>query len=336
MKKKIALVSGASGFIGSHLCEFLIKKNFKVVGIDNLINSSKKNLQNIIKNKNFVFYQKDINKINLNDKKLKKINYIFHLCALADIVPSIDNPIRYFNANVDTTLKLLELAKKVKIKKFIYAASSSCYGVIKTKKKISENYRCDPAYPYAWSKYIAEQAIKHWSKVYKIKYVSLRLFNVYGPRHRNNKQYGAVLGTFISQHLKNYPFTIVGDGSQTRDFVYVTDVVKAFWLASIKKITNKVFNVGYGKQITVNQLSKLIDNNNKRVYLPFRPGEPKNIACNNNLIKKELNWKPEIKIEKGIKFVMKEKNYWKNAPVWTKKKIKIATKNWFKFLKNIK
>jgi UDP-glucose 4-epimerase len=339
MKKKL-IVTGGAGFIGSHLCEYLIDKGFKVICLDNLENGNKKNLINLEKNRNFTFYKTDINTVNFNNKAFKNVECVFHLAALADIVPSIENPLKYFNTNFNGTINILEIIRRNKIKKIVYAASSSCYGIpsfINNKvKKVSETFPTNPLYPYAESKYLAENAIKHWANVYDFSYVSLRLFNVFGPRSRSNKHYGAVIGTFISQKLNNKPFTIVGDGKQTRDFVYVADVVKAFYLSYKNKVKNEIINIGLSKPVSVKKLTSLIDKKNKVVYLPERPGEPRHIQSLNFKAKKILKWKPMYTFEEGIKIVLQNKDYWKKSPIWTKNKIKKATKNWFKYLSKFK
>ena len=156
------------------------------------------------------------------DEEFKGQYYVFHLAALADIVPSIQSPKKYFESNVTGTLNVLEASRKGKIKKILYSASSSCYG-IPTRYPTSENQKIDPKYPYALTKKIGEDLIKHWSKLYNIPFISLRLFNVYGTRSRTSGTYGAMFGVFLAQKIANKPFTIVGSGSQTRDFTYVSD-----------------------------------------------------------------------------------------------------------------
>jgi UDP-glucose 4-epimerase len=170
----------------------------------------------------------------------------------------------------------------------------------------------------------------HWSKVYNFEAISLRLFNVYGPRARTSGTYGAVFGVFLSQKINNKPLTIVGDGSQSRDFTYVTDVVDAV-IKSIKLRGSHIINIGTGKSIAINYIAKKISN--KFTYIPKRPGEPDITLANISKAKKILKWKPRVKINEGLKFMLKNINYWKQEPIWDKKKIKIATKDWFKFLK---
>ena len=326
------LITGAAGFIGSHLAEFLNSKSEikKIILIDDLSDGNIKNLKKVIKNKKIQF--KKINICNKNIYKyFKNIDSVIHLAALSDVVPSIENPFNYMNTNVLGTLNILEAMRKQNVKKIVYAASSSCYG-IPNEFPTLENSKISPMYPYAFSKYIGEQTIKHWSKVYGIKFISLRLFNVYGTRSRTTGAYGAALGIFLKQKLSKKPFTIVGNGRQKRDFIYVTDVANAFYLSLKSKINNKIYNIGSSNPQSVNKMVNLIGGH--KVYIPKRPGEPNITHANIRNAKKDLKWKPKISFSKGISTVLKNINYWKNAPLWDKKKIKKATKNWFKYLKN--
>ncbi len=328
-KKDTILITGGAGFIGSHLAEHLINK-YNIIIVDNLSSGKKENLKSVIKK--IKFFKLDLSNINLVDyfKKIQKIDYIFHLAALADIVPSINNPIDYVRSNILGTYNILELAKVKKVKKIIYSASSSCYGLAsEIPTKISS--KKDTQYPYAHTKYIAEQAILHWSKVYGVKYLSFRFFNVYGPRARTNGTYGAVFGTFLAQILNKAPITIVGNGKQKRDFIYILDVVYLLEKSLKSKIINKIYNVGFGKPRTINDLVKMLKYN-KIEYIPKRPGEPFVTHAEIDKTKKDFNWSPKITLEMGVDLMIKNIDYWKDAPVWTKKKIKEATKVWFEKL----
>ena len=212
----------------------------------------------------------------------------------------------------------------------MFTASASCYGV-PINYPTSENDKIDTVYPYSFSKYIAELAVIHWARVYGIKYVSLRLFNVYGLRSRTTGAYGAVMGVFLKQKLSKKPFTVVGNGTQTRDFVNVKDVVKAFIKAGFSKVNNKILNVGTSKPQSVNYLVKLLGG--KYINIPKRPGEPKLSQANIRKIKRTLNWTPKISFEQGVNELKKNISYWRTAPLWDKKKIGKATAEWFKYLK---
>ena len=326
------IVTGGAGFIGSHLVDHLINqaKIKKIVILDNLKDGSKKNLKLSMKSKKVFLYKVDIRKFKDISKLFKDVDVVVHLAALSDIVPSIEEPVNYLETNFNGTMNILESMKQFNVKKIIYAASSSCYG-IPNKTPTSEKETIKPLYPYAFSKYIGEELIKHYSKVYKLNYISLRLFNVYGTRSRTNSAYGAALGVFLRQKIANKPFTIVGDGKQKRDFVHVSDVCKAFIKAIFSKKINQIFNLGYGKSSSVNELVKLIGG--KKIFIPKRPGEPFITHANIRKIKTILSWQPKMTLENGIKNVLEHKAYWKNTILWNKNSIKKATKNWFKYLK---
>lgn len=323
------LITGGAGFIGSHLAEELSKKKInQVIIIDNLSTGRIENIKNFIKKINFI--KADISKKGKWQNSFKKVDFVFHLAALADIVPSIDNPEVYYESNVTGTLNVLEACKKYNVKKLIYAASSSCYGIPKN-YPTKETEKINPIFPYAVTKYLAEKLIIYWSRIYKINFISLRLFNVYGPRSRTTGTYGAMFGVFLAQKLANKPYTLVGTGKQSRDFTYVSDVVNAFIKATIFKVRNKIFNVGSNKTVSVKQIIKYLGGS--WVNIPKRPGEPDITYANISYIKKFLKWTPKIKIQTGINLMLKNINYWKHAPVWSPKKIEKATRSWFKYLK---
>jgi UDP-glucose 4-epimerase len=321
------IITGGAGFIGSHLVEALLKKRKNIVVLDNLSTGRIENLKKF--KKKIKFIKCDISKRGKWVNEFKGKCYIFHLAALADIVPSIQNPTKYFDSNVTGTLNVLEASRKANIIKFIYSASSSCYGIPKnypTKEKEKNN----PTFPYALTKKMGEDLVIHWAKVFKLPAISLRLFNVYGTRSRTSGTYGAMFGVFLAQKLSGKPYTIVGSGKQTRDFTYVSDVVRAMLKASKSRLKNEIFNIGSGETVSVIKIVNLLGG--KKIYIKKRPGEPDCTFADIKLINKKLKWKPKIKIEKGINLLLKDIDYWKKAPVWTPKKINNATKLWFKYL----
>ena len=322
-----ALITGGAGFIGSHVVDLLVSENIEVTVLDNFSTGRLGNL-NHIKSK-ITIHQCDIRTDNNLDFYLKDIDWVIHLAALADIVPSIQNPKEYYSVNVNGTFRLLEACVKSNISKFIYAASSSCYGIPEI-FPTPETAKINPQYPYALTKRLGEELVMHWSKVYKVPSISLRFFNVYGPRSRTSGTYGAVFGVFLAQKLAKKPFTVVGDGSQTRDFTFVTDVAKGILKAAKSNYSNKIYNLGSGKTVSINYLIELLKG--KKVNIPKRPGEPEITFANISKIQRELNWEPTISIEEGVNLIIKNIDYWKNAPVWTPNKIKAETKDWFKFL----
>jgi UDP-glucose 4-epimerase len=320
------LVTGGAGFIGSHLCDVLTKKGNSVIVLDNLSTGRFQNIKHLNKIK---FVKCDLGKPGKWVKYFNKVDCVFHLAALADIVPSINFPKKYYKSNVDGTFNVMEACKEFKVKKLIYTASSSCYGIPK-KYPTDEKEGIDAQYPYALTKYLGEQICLHWGKLFDIEVVSLRLFNVYGTRSRTSGTYGAMFGVFLTQKLNDKPLTVVGSGNQTRDFTYVSDVVSALTNASKSRLKNIILNVGSGKTISINKIVKILQS--KKVHIPKRPGEPNCTFANIKKIKKNLNWAPKIDIHEGVKRLINDISYWKNAPLWDPKKIEIATKDWFKYL----
>ncbi len=187
-------------------------------------------------------------------------------------------------------------------------------------------------YPYSLTKYVGEQYVMHWSQLYRLPCISLRLFNVYGPRSRTSGVYGAVFGVFLAQKLAGKPFTVVGDGTQTRDFTFVTDVVEAFMVAAQSSLTGQVFNVGNGNTYSVNRLAELLGNEAGVVHIPKRPGEPDGTLADISRIQAELGWSPRVSLDEGVHILLENIDYWRTAPVWDEKSIAKATKEWFQYL----
>jgi UDP-glucose 4-epimerase len=254
--------------------------------------------------------------------------YVFHFAGIGDIVPSIERPMEYMSVNVQGTVNMLECARHAKVEKFVYAASSSCYGLASTPTK--EVDPIDPKYPYALSKYQGEQAAFHWHEVYKLPVNAIRIFNAYGTRSKTSGAYGAVFGVFLRQKIADKPFTVIGDGAQTRDFLFVTDVAKAFLAAAQTPLSGEFFNVGAGNPQSVNRLVELLGG--QVVYIPKRPGEPDCTWADISKISKVLNWQPLVSFEDGVKMILKDISYWENAPLWDPKAIELATKTWFKYM----
>lgn len=324
-----AIVTGGLGFIGSHLVEFLLKQGFEVVVIDNQCIENKKNLNSELSNRNLTILDIDVRNKSALENIISNHDIVFHLAALADIVPSIENPFNYFDTNVTGTLNLLEICKTKKISKFVYTASSTCYGIPST-TPTPEDASIAPKYPYALTKWMGEELVMHWANVYSIPAISLRLFNVYGPRSRTNGTYGAVFGVFLAQKIAGLPFTIVGSGNQTRDFTFVSDVVEAIFAASSSNLKNEILNVGSGETRSINEIVDILGGST--IHIPKRPGEPDITFADISKIKKMLDWKPKVKLEDGISTMLANIDYWKDAPRWTPESINKATQTWFKYL----
>ncbi len=324
-----SIVTGGAGFIGSHLVDALLIKGHEVVVLDNFSTGRVENLAHV---KNSIQVVKcDLGVLGDWHENFKGVDWVFHLAALADIVPSIQFPEAYFRANVDGTFNVLQACIKAETKRFLYAASSSCYGIPDT-YPTTELAEIRPQYPYALTKFIGEELVMHWKQVYKLPSLSLRFFNVFGPRSRTSGTYGAVFGVFLAQKLAGKPFTIVGDGNQTRDFTFVTDIVAALIAAAESDKQGEIYNVGSGYTTSINRLVELLEG--KKVNIPKRPGEPDCTFADITKIKNEIGWIPRVAIEKGVSEIVKQIEYWRNAPVWTPDSIELATKDWFKYLAN--
>jgi len=323
-----AIITGGAGFIGSHTIELLLDRDYKVICIDDMSNGQFDNIELFKNNNNFKFYKIDLSK-DFDNNIFSNADYVFHLAALADIVPSIEEPKKYFNANVKATINVLEACRKFNIKKIIYSASSSCYG-IPDKYPTDEKAEIRPQYPYALTKRIGEELMLHWHQVYGLPIISLRYFNVYGTRARTNTNYGAVFKVFLKQKLEGHPLTIVGNGNQSRDFTYVTDIARANIMAAKSSISGEIYNVGTGKPQKINYLAQLIGG--ETVHIPKRPGEPDSTHADITKIKRDIGWEPKISFQEGVSIMLDNIEYWKNTPLWTEEEINKATKSWFKYL----
>ncbi len=326
---KRTIVTGGAGFIGSHLVDKLLADGHSVIVLDNLSSGHIKNLSSAQTNPNFVFHSVDIADPDRIRDLFVGVDWVFHLAALADIVPSIERPYDYHRSNVDGTIAVLEASRLAGIKRFVYAASSSCYGLAK-QFPTPETAPIKPEYPYALTKYLAECYVMHWQQVYKLPCVSLRLINVFGPRARTTGTYGAVFGVFLAQKLAGKPFTVVGDGKQTRDFTFVSDVVEAFVKTAQSDITGDIFNVGSGGTYSINKFIDLLGG--EKVYIPKRPGEPDCTYADNSKIYEALGWHPKVTFEEGVKVMLDHIDDWRDTPIWDEKSIATATRDWFAYL----
>jgi UDP-glucose 4-epimerase len=324
----IAVVTGGAGFIGSHMVDLLLAEGFRVHVIDSLIGGRLQNLEAHKNEPRLNVDERDVRALGAGDTLFAGAKYVFHFAGIGDIVPSIERPIEYLSTNVMGTVHTLEAARHAGVKKFVYAASSSCYGLAPVPTR--EDAPITPEYPYALSKYLGEQAMFHWGSVYRMPVNSIRIFNAYGTRFRTSGAYGSVFGVFLAQKANGKPFTRVGDGNQRRDWVFVTDIARAFFAAATTEKSQDIFNVGTGNPQSVNRLIELLGG--EIVQLPKRPGEPDCTWADIAKIKRELGWQPKIPLEEGVNIMLANLNYWREAPVWDVKKIEQATKTWFKYL----
>ncbi len=326
--RKVAIVTGGAGFIGSHMVDLLIDRDYEVRAIDNLVGGREANVAHHRDNPNFTIAISDIRDYQPDAALFRGADYVFHFAGIGDIVPSIERPLEYMSTNVQGTVHMLECARQAGVKKFVYAASSSCYGLARTPTR--EDHEIAPQYPYALSKNQGEQAVFHWHKVYRLPVNSIRIFNAYGTRSRTSGAYGAVFGVFLKQKLAGKPFTVVGDGTQTRDFLYVTDVAAAFLAAAETDKTAEIWNLGGGNPQSVNRLVELLGG--PVVHIPKRPGEPDCTWADIGKIGRDLGWKPKVSFEEGVSRIVAEIDYWRDAPLWDPESIARATAGWFKAL----
>lgn len=324
-----ALVTGGAGFIGSHLCERLLALGHEVVIVDDLSSGRMKNLDAFKSHSALSFHRVDIRRRDQLQPCFAGIDWVFHLAGLADIVPSIEQPDLYFSTNVQGTFNVLECARAAQSKRFVYAASSSSYGIPDV-YPTPETAPINAQYPYALTKYMGEELVLHWAQTYKLHALSLRLFNVYGPRSRTTGAYGAVFGVFLAQKIHGKAFTVVGDGRQTRDFTYVTDVAEAFICAAKSELSGEVMNVGSGDHYSVNRLVELLGGN--VVHIDKRPGEPDCTFADIAKIRRLLGWCATMSFEEGVGNMLKHLDDWRDAPLWDPDSIKRATESWFRYL----
>jgi UDP-glucose 4-epimerase len=324
----IAIVTGGAGFIGSHMVDLLLTRGYRVRVIDNLVGGRKANLEQHAHEPRLQAEFVDIRSLTPQSRIFSGVDVVFHFAGIGDIVPSIDKPAEYMSVNVQGTVAVLEAVRHARVRRFIYAASSSCYGLAAVPTR--EDHPINTQYPYALSKYLGELAAFHWSRVYKFGVNSIRIFNAYGTRSRTSGAYGAVFGVFLRQKLANKPFTVVGDGTQTRDFIYVTDVAEAFFLAGTAPLTGKIYNVGGGNPQSVNRIVELLGGD--RIALPKRPGEPDCTWADITRIRTELGWNPKVSFEDGVSRIVATIDYWRDARLWTPETIATATKGWFEAL----
>lgn len=320
----LSIVTGSNGFIGSHLVDELVNRGEQVICFDKQFD----NLAHHTTSQVHKIYC-DVTK---SDIRIPKVDCIYHLAALSNIIPSISNPRDYYETNVTGTFNMLEAAQLAGVKKFVYAASASCYGISYPMKDgnfiaRSEDDECFPAYPYALTKYLGEQLVMHYGKVYGMEVVSLRIFNCYGNRSLTKNAYGAMFNTFMAQKCQGKPFTVIGDGTQSRDFVYVDDVVEAFVLAAQKG--TGIYNCGTGSPTSINRICEIIGG--PVVNIPDRAGEPHCIYADNGKLR-SLGWEPKTTIEAGIALMTHNLGYWKDAVVFSPEMIEKEVSEWQKHL----
>lgn len=304
------LVTGAAGFIGSNLVEYLLHFGAKVRGLDDFSNGFHKNIRSFENNPNFEFIEGDIRNLDTCQKASKGIDYIFHEAALGSVPRSIENPINTNSVNIDGFLNMLVAARDNEVKRFIYAASSSTYGDSKQLPKVEENIG-NPLSPYAITKLVNELYADVFHKTYGMDCIGLRYFNVFGPKQDPKGAYAAVIPLFIDALVQNVSPKIHGDGLQTRDFTYVENVIQMNLKAAFSEVegaTNQVYNTAVGDRTTVldlfNSLKSNLDSNLEPEFIPTRQGDVRDSLADISKAKKFLNYEPQVKLAEGLKLTL--------------------------------
>ncbi len=321
INKKI-LVTGGAGFIGSNLCETLIKKGNKVVCLDNFSTGKRKNIEKLLNNSDFTFIEGDIRNFDDCLKSTNGVDYVLHQAALGSVPRSINDPITSNQVNISGFLNMLIASRDSKIKRFVYAGSSSTYGDSESIPKV-ENKIGKPLSPYAITKYVNEIYADIFSKIYGLQTIGLRYFNVFGRKQDPDGVYAAVIPKFVKQLLKGESPVINGDGTYSRDFTYIDNVIHANLLSlttTNPKSLNTVYNVACGDRNTLNDLVKFLKNylsdydndikNIEVIYGPKRPGDIPHSQASIEKAKRLLNYKPQYSLQKGLKEAVKW--YYKN------------------------
>ncbi len=305
------LVTGGAGFIGSNICRKFVAQGCFVRVLDNLLTGKKSNLNDIINKIEFI--QADMGDPDVARSAMKGIDIVLHEGALPSVPKSVDNPVATHKNCVDATFTLLMAARDTKIKRFVYAASSSAYGDTPTLPK-TESMLTSPLSPYAVAKLVGEYYCSVFYKVFGLETISLRYFNVFGPYQDPTSQYAAAIPAFVTSILKGQSPTIYGDGEQSRDFTYIDNVVEANLLAArVKHTAGEVINIACGEAVTVNEIIRMINdltgNNVKPNYEPSRAGDVKHSLADISLAKKLIGFKPVISFHDGLAFAI---NWYRN------------------------
>ena len=321
------LVSGGAGFIGSNLCEALLDGGNKVVCLDNFMTGHRKNIELFLENNNFKLIEGDIRTYEDCEKAVHGCDYVLHQAALGSVPRSIKDPMTATDVNIGGFVKMLFAAKEAKVKRFVYAASSSTYGDSKSLPKVEDEIG-KPLSPYAITKFANELYANNFSDIYGIETLGLRYFNVFGRRQDPNGAYAAVIPKFVIQLMKHESPIINGDGLYSRDFTYIDNVLQANQLAAITpqnqlyktETKHEVFNVAFGERTTLNELFEILKTNLSEfdkdifqlevIHGPNRAGDIPHSLANIEKAKKIIDYNPEYSVKDGLKEATKW--YWNN------------------------
>jgi nucleoside-diphosphate-sugar epimerase len=298
------LVTGGAGFIGSNIIEYLLSKNIKVIAFDNLSTGRFQNIAEFTNNPNFNFIEADLRDASAVNLACQGVDYVIHQGALPSVPRSVQDPITTNNVNINGTLNILEAAKKHKVKRLICASSSSVYGNNPVLPK-HENMPVMPVSPYALTKYAQEKYCQIYTELYNLETVSLRYFNVFGPKQDPTSQYSAVIPKFINAIIDEKTPEIYGDGSTSRDFTFVMNNVEANFNACFHEgIAGNVFNIAVGERYTlidlVNEINRILNKNIEPIFLKERAGDVKHSQADVSKIKEMMNFSPSYSFREGL------------------------------------
>ena len=304
LKEKRLVVTGAAGFIGSNLTDSLLEQGAEVIGIDNLFNGRLENLEDAFKYPKFEFLKGDIRDLNFLLDVFKDIDIVYHEAAFTSVPQSVKMPENCNDVNVNGVINVLNAARRMKVDKLIYASSSSVYGDTPTLPKKEDMCRI-PISPYGVAKLACEAYMQVYHKVYGLKTTSLRYFNVFGPRQKDST-YSGVIAIWLGNIIRNEDLTIFGDGTNSRDFTYIKDVIQANLLVAKNDVSGEIFNIGAGSPISLTELAKLIlkitnKENLKIICTQPRPGDIIHNYADISKAKMVLNFKPKYNQEQGLK-----------------------------------
>lgn len=312
LTNKKVLVTGGAGFIGSNLCERLVKQNNKVICLDNLSTGFYHNIEPLVKLDNFTFVEGDIRDFETCKKVVEGVDVVLHQAALGSVPRSINDPITTNSVNIEGFLNMLKACEEMGVKRFVYAASSSTYGDSKTLPKVEDKIG-NPLSPYAVTKYVNELYAKVFGDLYGMETIGLRYFNVFGRRQTPEGAYAAAIPRFMKAFITYNPPVINGDGSQSRDFTYIENVIQANERAATvvnKEALNQVYNVAFGENTTLNELvpyiKKLLTSFDHKIgdvnieYGPERVGDVKHSLASIEKSKELLEYNPQHSLNAGL------------------------------------
>jgi UDP-glucose 4-epimerase len=290
-------VLGGAGFIGSHLVDELLVQGHEVMVLDNFSEGKIENLYRWKDEPRLEVVRGDIRDFDMVRRVVDHKDWVFHLAAMSRIQPSITDPLLAFSQNCMGSANVLEACRQGGVKRVVYSASSSCYG-LKNKPPLKETMPSDCLNPYALGKKFGEDVCEVYTKLYGLSTVALRYFNVYGPRHQEEGSYATVIAIFRKQLREGLPLTVVGTGEKRRDFTFVGDVVRANMLAAMNRNATGVFNIRTGVNYSINQVADMVGG--EKTYIPDRPAEAMVTLADNSKARDVLGWKPQLSLKQGL------------------------------------